>query len=127
MSDAKRILIVDDEADVRTYLKTLFEDAGYATQEAADGKACLEALEQGRPDLITLDMTMPEQSGVKTYREIKERRPELSDIPVIVITAIGQEMGRFLSGRRQLPKPEGFMAKPIEQETLLAMVRALIG
>ncbi len=126
MSDKKKILIVDDEADVRTYLQTLFEDAGYETALAADGRECMEAVRASRPDLITLDMTMPEQSGVKTYRELKEKNPELTDIPVIVITAIGDEMGRFLGTRKQIPKPDGFMAKPIDQERLLEMVNSLL-
>ena len=126
MSEKKKILIVDDEQDVRSYLSALFEDAGYETAEASNGK---EALEQARaygPDLITLDMTMPEESGVKAYRELKERNPDLAHIPVIVITAIGEEMGKFLSSRKQVPKPEGFMAKPIDQAKLLGMAESLL-
>jgi len=126
MSDKKKILIVDDEADVRTYLQTLFEDAGFETALAADGRECMAAVRGNRPDLITLDITMPEQSGVKTYRELKEKNPELTDIPVIVITAIGDEMERFLGSRKQIPKPDGFMAKPIDQERLLEMVNSLL-
>lgn len=127
MSQRKKILIVDDEADVRTYLVSLFEDAGYDTAEAANGREALEKVRSEAPHLVTLDMTMPEESGVKAYRELKERNPELSHIPVIVITAIGEEMGRFLGSRRQIPKPEGFMPKPIDQEKLLRMVAELIG
>ena len=126
MSDKKHILIVDDEADVRTYLETLLQDAGYETATAEDGTQCLDKVRAARPDLITLDMTMPEQSGVKTYRQLKEKNPEFADIPVIVITAIGDEMGRFLGTRKQIPKPDGFMAKPIDQEALLKMVSELL-
>jgi CheY-like chemotaxis protein len=127
MSDKKKILIVDDEADVVTYLSTLLEDAGYEIDTATDGKQCMEAVRASRPDLITLDMTMPEQSGVKTYRELKEKNPELADIPVIVVTAIGDEMERFLGSRKQVPNPEGFMSKPIDKERLLQMVSELLG
>jgi CheY-like chemotaxis protein len=126
MSDKKKILIVDDEADVVTYLSTLLEDAGYAIETATDGKQCMEAVRASRPDLITLDMTMPEQSGVKTYRELKEKNPELADIPVIVVTAIGDEMERFLESRKQVPKPEGFMSKPIDKDELLEMISGLL-
>lgn len=126
MSDTKSILIVDDEEDVRTYLQTLLEDAGYATTTVENGKQCLEAVRASRPDLITLDMTMPEQSGVKTYRDLKEKNPDLADIPVIVITAIGDEMGRFLGTRKQVPKPDGFMPKPIDQQKLIEMVATLL-
>lgn len=126
MSAKKKILIVDDEKDVRTYLVSLFEDAGYETLEASNGREAVERARSGEPDLITLDMTMPEESGVKAYRELKERNPELAHIPVVVITAIGDEMGRFLKTRKQVPEPEGFMAKPIDQEKLLKMVAELL-
>lgn len=126
MSEKKKILIVDDEQDVRTYLASLFEDAGYETAEAGNGREAIAQARAFQPDLITLDMTMPEESGVKAYRELKERNPELAHIPVIVITAIGEEMGRFLGTRKQVPKPEGFMAKPIDQAKLLAMAESLL-
>ena len=125
MSDPKTILIVDDEPDVRTYLKSLLEDNGYATALAADG---VEAMAQARaivPDLITLDITMPEQSGVRTYRDLKAD-DALGKIPVVVITAVGEPMHDFLKGRHQVPNPEGFMAKPIDQEALLKMLRDLL-
>jgi len=125
MSDKKTILIVDDEQDVRTFLKSLFEDNGYATAVADDGVQAMKQVRELGPDLITLDITMPEQSGVRTYRGLKDDA-ELRKIPVVIITAVGEPMEHFLKTRKQVPDPEGFMAKPIDQEVLLKMVADLL-
>ena len=66
------VLIVDDEPDVITYYSTLLADNGYATMTAANGEEALSLIKDNPPSLITLDITMPEKSGVKLYREIKE-------------------------------------------------------
>ncbi len=126
MTDRKKILIVDDEKDLLTFMTTLFNDWGYEPLTALDGLECMEKARSEKPDLITLDMTMPRQSGVKTFRELKDS-PDLAVIPVIIITAIGDNMEEFLSKRRQVPAPEGFMTKPIDQKALIEMVRGLIG
>ena len=125
MSDQKTILIVDDEQDVRTFLKSLFEDNGYATAVAADGAQGMKLVQELSPDLITLDITMPEQSGVRTYRQLKDDAV-LRKIPVVIITAVGEPMEHFLKTRKQVPNPEGFMAKPIDQDALLKMVADLL-
>lgn len=125
MSEQKTILIVDDEADVRTFLKSLLEDNGYATIQAEDGVQGMKLAREGAPDLITLDITMPEQSGVKSYRQLKDDA-ELAKIPVVIITAVGEPMEHFLKTRKQVPNPEGFMAKPIDQDKLLKMIADLL-
>ena len=83
----KTILIIDDEAAVVTYLDTLLQDNGYATITAENGKVGLEKAQSDPPDLICLDITMPEESGIRFYRNIKED-PQLADIPVVVVTAV---------------------------------------
>lgn len=125
MSDKKTILIIDDEQDVRTFLKSLLADHGYHTIEAADGVEGMQQARQASPDLITLDITMPEQSGVKSYRQLKDDA-DLAKIPVIIITAVGDPMEHFLKTRKQVPNPEGFMAKPIDQDKLLQMIADLL-
>lgn len=127
----KKILIVDDEPSVITYLETLLQDNGYETISAADGKIGLEKLRGERPDLVTLDISMPEKSGVRFYRDVKED-PELAKIPVVIVTAVTGEAGdpepfkKFISTRRQVPPPEGFIAKPIEREELLTTIKKLL-
>jgi len=122
---SKKILVVDDDQDLLTFMTTLLEDNGYSTITALNGKECYEKAIKDNPDLITLDMTMPEQSGVRTYRDLKDHE-NLKKIPVIVVTAIGENMETFLSKRRQIPRPEGFMTKPVDQEKLIELIRNLV-
>lgn len=125
MADVKKtVLIVDDEPDTLTYFASLLEDNGYGIITAIDSAECLARLEESIPDLITLDIAMPEKSGVKLYREMKEN-DLWKDIPVIVITGISEDFKRFITTRRQVPPPDGYLSKPIEKEELLAMVSKL--
>ncbi len=131
MSEKKMILILDDEPHVVTYLATLLEDHGYATEAAANGIEGMEKIRVRKPDLISLDITMPEQSGIRFYRDLREN-PEWAAIPVIVVTAVTGYGGdpepfeRFLSTRKQLPPPEGFLSKPIDQKEFLDLVKKLL-
>lgn len=124
MAVQKTVLIVDDEPDVLTYLSTLLEDHGYATTLAKDGEEALAKLKSGSPNLITLDISMPEKSGVKLYREIKEDS-RWKKIPVIIVTGISEDFQKFISTRRQVPPPEGYLSKPIDQEEILELIRKL--
>jgi CheY-like chemotaxis protein len=121
----KNILVIDDEKDTRDYIVALLEDHGYCTSCAVDGKDGMEKVKSAKPDLITLDVSMPEQSGVRVYRNLKED-PELSDIPVVIITGLGQPFKTFIDRRRQVPSPEGFISKPFEREQLLSLIDDLL-
>jgi CheY-like chemotaxis protein len=123
---AKKILVVDDEPDVVTYLSAVLKDAGYETAEAANGEEALSKMAAGKPDLITLDITMPEMTGVRTYRTLKEDTL-LRKIPVIIVTGVSHEFKQFISTRTQVPPPEGYLEKPVRPEELLAEVKRLIG
>jgi CheY-like chemotaxis protein len=124
MGDKKKILVVEDEKDVQKYLATLFEDNGYETISADDGLAGLEMAKTEKPDLITLDIAMPNQTGVRTYRQYKEV-DDLKDIPVVIITGVGDSMQSFFAKLKGFSKPEGFMNKPIDERALLKMVNDL--
>jgi CheY-like chemotaxis protein len=123
---AKKILVVDDEPDVIEYFTTLLEEHGYETQSASNGAEAMASIREDRPDLVALDITMPEQSGVKTYRQLKENS-EFVDIPVLIITGIAKDFKNFISSRKQVPPPEGYLEKPVSPETLTAEVKRLIG
>jgi len=125
MSKKKKILVVEDEEDVLTYLTTLFQDNGYDTVSAVDGVEALERARTEKPDLISLDIAMPDQSGLRTYRQYK-KDSEVKDIPVIIVTALGDSIRSFLKRLGGFPEPEGFMAKPIDKEGLLKMVTDLL-
>jgi CheY-like chemotaxis protein len=127
----KIILIVDDEPHVVTYLETLLQDNGYDTVAASNGREGMEQVKAGRPDLICLDITMPEESGVRFYRDLKDD-PALQNIPVVIVTAVtgygGDPDGlkKFLSTRRQVPPPEGFFSKPIDKTEFITAVQKLL-
>ncbi len=129
---AKKVLVVDDEMDVRTFISTLLEANGYATEQAADGEQGLELVRSLKPALVTLDVMMPKESGIKMYREIKTD-PELSDIPVLIISGLARKT--FLHSQKvldkfrgqQVPTPEGYIEKPPEPEELLEEVRRILG
>ena len=124
MVNPKTILIVDDEPDVCTYISTLLEDHGYTTMSAKDGEEALVKLKSVSPDLITLDISMPEKSGVKLFREIKEDS-RWKKIPIIIITGVSEDFQKFISSRRQVPPPEGYLSKPINQEDILKLISKL--
>ena len=124
MSAQKTILIIDDEPDVLAYLSTLLEDHGYATVLAKDGVEALAQVQKSPPDLITLDISMPEKSGVRFYREMKESE-QWKKIPIIIVTGISEDFQKFISTRRQVPPPEGYLQKPINQEEMLGLVKKL--
>lgn len=127
-----RILVVDDEADICAYLSRLFEENGYSVTCAGDGNEASQAVESEKPDLITLDLSMPSKSGVKFYREIKSN-PAFNHIPVVLVTGVTGPGGdaadteRFYRTRHQVPPPDGFVAKPIDPEEMLGVVRRLMG
>lgn len=121
----KKILVVDDEPDVVTYLSMVLKDHGYETLEAFNGEEALQKVLQDKPDLVTLDITMPEMSGVKAYRKMKEDET-LRKIPVIIVTGISHDFKQFISTRPQVPPPEGYLEKPVKPEDLLAEVKRLL-
>ena len=128
----KLVLVVDDEPDVVTYITTLLQDNGYETASAADGVKAMAQIKENRPALITLDMSMPEKSGVKVYREVKEN-PDTADIPILVITGVtgfggkSEDFEKFLGSRKQVPPPDGFIAKPVVPKEMIEKVKDLIG
>jgi len=125
MSKPKKILIVDDDLDILTYFEAIFQDSGYDTVLARDGVEGFELAELEKPDLIALDITMPGQSGIRTYRQYKQH-PALKDIPVIVITAVNDSFKKILNDINGLVTPEAFFNKPIDPAELLKVVKEIL-
>ena len=116
---AKKILIVDDEQDIRNYLEALFKSEGYETMTASDGVEGLKKLETEIPDLITLDLQMPHNTGTDFYRKM-HRNETYGKIPVIIISGVP---GRHLA----VKQPIAVFDKPIDREELMKVVRQAIG
>jgi len=117
----RKILIVDDEPDVVTYLTTLLEDNGFATVTAVDGRQAFALAKSERPDLITLDISMPEESGVKAYRQL-QAEPTTKDIPIVIVTGISADFERFIRSRRQVDPPAGYFEKPIDADKFIRTI-----
>ncbi len=123
---AKKIMIVEDEQDLLTYLGTLFKDNGYEVATAMDGKEGLEKIKEFRPDLISLDIIMPNQSGVGLYRELKKDE-SLQNIPVIILSGVTQYQKFFARDHHTIPKPVAFVEKPFDQSKLIELIKKTIG
>ena len=102
MTTKKKILVIDDDPNLVVYLTTLLGDHGYSTVSAKDGKEGLEKIQSEKPDLVLLDITMPEKSGVRFYRDLKEN-PATKAVPVVMVTGVMEEFKKFIHSRRQVP------------------------
>jgi len=120
----KKILIIDDEKDMRVYLEALFRKAGYDTETATNGEEGLWLAEAQQPDLITLDILMPKKSGIKAYRGLRTSDKTRS-IPIVVLTGLTR-LDDFFGDLGDLPQPDELVEKPIERDDFLAKVQNLI-
>ncbi len=113
----KKIMIVDDDPAITTYLKALFTDNGYETCVAIYGKEAFNIYKAETPDLITLDLEMPEEWGPRFFRKISKLKG--FNTPVIVISG--------LSGQKySIPKAEAIFGKPFDAKKLLEKVSDLL-
>lgn len=121
----KKILIIDDESDMRLYLRTLFTKAGYETEVANNGDDGLKKALEFEPDLITLDILMPRKSGIKAYEGLR-KNPKTRNVPIIILTGLSRRED-FFPQRDDLPMPDAMLEKPIDRESFLEKARELIG
>lgn len=118
------VLVVDDDEEIRTFLATLMTDEGAAVLQAADGDEALTTAIRARPDLITLDLSMPGKDGIETFCDLREN-PATEEIPVCIIT--GYPEYRKLIYDRPVAPPEGFIYKPCDPEHVVGTVRRILG
>ena len=123
----KRILVVDDEEDVRNYLSAALEDAGFEVETARDGLEALEKVRQNPPDLISLDLVMPRHSGVKFCREIRKDRL-LAKIPVLTVTGHARdELGRADFEEMTMSGRGVYLEKPVRPDSYVGAVCQMLG
>src|SRR5438445_13828728 len=110
----KTVLVVEDDPWIRSLMADLLAGEGYSVVQASDGKAGLVMAEQNEPDVILLDLAMPEKSGLDVLHELKSSKPT-SDIPVIVVSAYAMLMMGFdallSAGVRQKPIVLAFLLR----------------
>jgi CheY-like chemotaxis protein len=114
-----KILVIDDEPHIVKYLTTFLQDNGYETCSAPNGEEALKVLLQEKPDLVTLDLQMPNETGTRFYRNLMKEK-EFKATPVIVISGIP---GRHLA----VSKPVAVFEKPIDRDALLEAIKRTIG
>jgi len=122
---AKKVLIIDDEKDMRVYLEAVFRKAGYETETASNGEEGVWLAEAHQPDLITLDILMPKKSGIKAYRGLRTSE-KTKVIPIVVLTGLTR-LDDFFGDLEELPQPDALIEKPIERDLFLERVNSIIG
>jgi two-component system phosphate regulon response regulator PhoB len=126
----KKILIVDDELDMRIFLCNLLGNCGYEPIDAGDKHEGMQKAVREKPALIILDVTMPKETGIQMYRELKEHQ-ELKNVPVIMVSTIDKKTFSFYqkfqapSRQKVIPDPGAYLEKPLEAEELIELVRTL--
>jgi twitching motility two-component system response regulator PilH len=127
----KRVLVVDDDPDVRLFSVTVLEENGYEPLEAENGEDGLQMIRAEQPDLVILDVLMPRQSG-PAYRELKTHA-DLKNVKVLIVSGITQKA--FLRSQQALtefggvpvPAPEFYLEKPVEADVLADHIKKAIG
>ncbi len=114
------VLVIDDDAWIRSVIADFLTDEGYSVNEAGDGSTGLEIAEQLQPDVILLDLALPMRSGLEVLQRLKERQPT-REIPVIIVSAYAMLLVRDAAGRA-----DGFVHKPIDLKQLLDHVNRLV-
>ena len=128
MSDQikKRILVVDDEADVRNFLKAALKEAGFEVITAEDGFLALEEVKKQLPDLISLDLVMPKKSGAKFYHELTKKK-EWSKIPIIIVTGHARDdLGKADLKELTMSGPGVYLEKPVKPDNYIAAIKSIL-
>ena len=136
MNVAKKILIVDDDKDVILFLSTVLQDKGYEAIHALNGRRGLEVAKVESPELILLDLMMPQKSGISLLADLK-KDAKLKKIPVIMITGVlgknGIDLESFFRKSEETgvetmpPRPEGYLEKPIDAVELIRLIEEFLG
>ena len=119
-----KILVVDDDEEIRVFLTTLLSDEGAWVSVAGDGRQALETAERDQPDLITLDLSMPGMDGIDAFCELR-RNPATETIPVCIIT--GHPEFRKVIYDRPVAPPEGFINKPCDPDHVVDTLHRILG
>ncbi|NJD76884.1 MAG: response regulator [Candidatus Methanoperedens sp.] len=118
----KKVLIVDDEPDTLELVKLVLEREGFRTLQASSGKDALAKIGTSRPDLVLLDIMMPDMDGWDVFRKMKEKEPK---IPIAILSAKAQNIDKFLG--LHVLKADDYITKPFGKNELIDRVRKLTG
>ena len=125
-NNRKKILVVDDEKDVREFLKMALLEAGFEVVLAEDGNVALEKIKKEIPDLISLDLVMPHKSGAKLHRELSKHK-EWSKIPVIIVTGHARDdLGKADLKELTMSGPGIYLEKPVKPDNYIAAIKSIL-
>ena len=123
----KTVLVVDDEADVRNFLRIALLEAGFEVVTASDGFEALEQVKKQIPDLISLDLVMPKKSGAKFHRELTKNR-EWAKIPVMIVTGHARDdLGKADLKELTMSGPGVYLEKPVKPDNYVAAIKQMLG
>jgi DNA-binding response OmpR family regulator len=114
-----RVLVIDDDTDIRELVRDLLRRNGYLVAEASDGREGLRSLHSWRPDLVVLDVSMPGLDGWETLERIRD----VTEVPVLMLTALARELDKV---RGLKAGADDYVTKPFGRQELLARVEALL-
>ena len=127
---AKKVLIVDDEPDAVDFTKEVVEGEGYTVVVASDGGKGLAAMRREKPDLVILDVQMPDMDGFEVFQEMK-RDESLKTLPVVMLTGIREKVGIGFSADEMKDymgeRPNDYIEKPIDPAKLRDAVKKILG
>jgi len=115
----KTVLVVDDEPRIVELVRLYLQEAGYSVADARDGRTALELHDRLRPDLVVLDLMLPELDGIEVTRELRRR----GDTPIVMLTARGEDIDRIVGLELGA---DDYLTKPFHPRELLARVRAIL-
>jgi two-component system alkaline phosphatase synthesis response regulator PhoP len=127
MGDQKRILVVDDEPDFASIVQTNLESEGFIVEVAYDGVQGLAKVNENPPDLVVLDVMMPEKDGYKMAKEMK-KNADTEEIPIIMLTAVGDHVTstRYSHADGMSMEADDYLPKPASAEQILEAVNRLL-
>ncbi len=123
MAEKKKVLCIEDEPEMIDLIKLILERKGFEVLGAVGGKEGLEVIRREMPDLILLDLMMPEVDGWEVFRQMKADE-QLKDIPVIVVTAKAQSIDKVLG--LHIAKVDDYVTKPFGPQELLKSVNKVL-
>ena len=126
---SKKVLIVDDDPDIRDVLTLILESQEYQVTTARDGIECIDKLRKGKPDLMILDLLMPRMDGFAVYKELQDAKwAEYKDMPILILTSVREEASRrrYELETGQKLSVDYYIEKPVSPEVLIDTVEKLI-
>ena len=124
MSEIKNILCIEDEPEMIDLIRIILNRHGFEVEGADGGKEGLEKIRKNPPDLVLLDLMMPDVDGWEVYQQIKANE-KTKDIPVIIVTAKAQNIDKVLG--LHVAKVDDYLSKPFGPQDLLESVQNVLG